>query len=191
MPYTPEHKHYLEAMGLVPWTLRGSSVPATAPSTGTEATVQTESVVAKNIVPAGDCSVLLVFNELSAQTEPTLAQTDKRMLLDMFAAIELSDASVAKRCVVLDPAVDTSSAIEPYLSESVKVVLVAVQDDAHASAQAIGDDEAASRLLADGLSVPVWQLPHPAWIQQEPVLKRRAWNVLKAVRRSLLTTVVV
>ena len=79
-----------------------------------------------------------------------------------------------------------SATIEPFLSEAVKVVLIAVHDEG----AVVDDEESASRLLAAALSVPVWQLPHPGWIQQKPVLKRRAWNILKAVRDNLPVSVV-
>jgi len=147
MPYTQKQKQYLEAMGLVPWSLRGSSEPS----------------VVEN---AGDCSVLLLFNHSSNQP---LSQKENRLLLDMLGAIDLPDASVARRHAPVDTSADVSATIEPFLSEAVKVVLIAVHDEG----AVVDDEESASRLLAAALSVPVWQLPHPGWIQQLGIFSKR------------------
>lgn len=186
MPYTQQHKHYLEAMGLVPWTLRGGASVAVT----TDPVKQVDSIVAdvaeqanavQSIVEhAGDCSVLLVFNDAKNSTQ-TLNEKDNKLLLDMFAAIQLPNASVARRNILVDASTDVSAVMEPLLTPTVKVILFAAHDNGGKS----DDGEASSRLIANDLSVPVWQLPHPASIQQQPSLKRRAWNVLKAVRDQL------
>jgi len=103
----------------------------------------------------------------------------------MLGAIQLEDSSVARRHLTVDTLVDISDVIKPLLTESVRVVLIAV----HEAGKATGDEAASSKLLASGLNTPVWQIPHPSWIQQEPVLKRRAWNVLKAARETLQASV--
>lgn len=166
MPYTEQHRQYLEAMGLVPWVQRGGCVATD---------------VAASVENAGDCSVLLVFNAISTQRHDELSEQENRLLLDMFNAIELQEASVARRSVSMDASTDVSECVRPFITPNVKVILVVVND----SCQVATDEEAASRLATSGLEVPVWQLPHPGWIRQEPALKRRAWNVLKAVRDKL------
>jgi len=181
MPYTQQHKQYLQAMGLVPWVLRGQKESAAA-----VADTAVNAVDVNTTQDAGDCSVLWVFNHIttqnrSQQVQPILSAADNRLLLDMLGAIGLQDKAVARRSLTVDISVDMSSIIQPLVTESVKAILVAVEK----GESSIGDDEASSRLLASELSVPVWQIPHPSWIQQEPGLKRRAWNVLKALRLQL------
>ena len=178
MPYTQLQKQYLEAMGMVPWALRDSdSVTAIT-------TVSAEQSVSL-IENAGNCSVLLVFPDSLSHADKPLSSAENRLLLDMFGAIQLKDSSVARRHLPVDTSADVSEVMKPLLSESVKVVLIAVRD----AGSAIGDEAASSKLLASGLNTPVWQIPHPSWIQQEPVLKRRAWNVLKAARETLQASV--
>jgi hypothetical protein len=51
----------------------------------------------------------------------------------------------------------------------------------------IGKSEvAADHQFAFGsVSLPAWRLPHPALLLSDPILKRQAWQILKAVRRVL------
>lgn len=195
MPYSQRQKQYLEAMGLVPWSLRADSVEAEQAVPVNEnfcADSLVESAPSETIIEsvdvqnAGNCSVLLVFNETISQSSQALTNAENRLLLDMLGAIELQNGSVARRHALVDTSIDISTTIEPFLSDSVKAVLVAVQEEEVGGS----DEESASRLLAADLNVPVWRLPHPRWIQQNPVLKRRAWNVLKAVRGNLPVSVV-
>lgn len=197
MPYSAEHKHYLEAMGLVPWVRRDHE-PI---SEGTES--RTEIVCDIGEMPlyesdfegatavvhgSDDANVLLVF-EPSASAPMNdggieLDPSDEQLLLDMLRAIELEPSSVA-RCFMAAPTAlavsEQGLALRQHIPENIKAVLhlVTCADDID------GDDEASSRTESQAISVPVWRLPHPVWIKQQPVLKRRAWNVLKAVKHSL------
>ncbi len=158
MPYTPQQKHYLDAMGIVPWVLRSHA----------------------SVQDASDCSVLLVFDASVGGAED-LDDTENRLLLDMLGAIQLPESDVARRSVGSNGSIDFMAEVKPLMTPAVKVVLVVV----NSNSDVVDDDEASSRLLMNDFDMPIWQLPHPGWIQQKPALKRRAWNVLKAVRKQL------
>ena len=225
MPYTTQHKQYLEAMGLVPWVHRKSMDAAVA----TESATQTQSPLLESLYKEGtalvhgepSANLLLMFQVASdqseltqkdtnqtnlTQTNLTLNSSDNRLLLDMLKAIGLDESDVA-RCLVrgpITPAVFDAicSAVNQPLSAALLMVTEAPDinsDDQQASrfnAEKLradterADTEGADAERADAGStkqsaVPVWRMPHPSWIQQQPSLKRRAWNVLKAVRATL------
>lgn len=217
MPFSVEHKHYLEAMGMVPWIHRdahGANVADVADVAAVsdhavepvlEGGIEKSSCVfGENQLLESCCRgvkarlhttgqepddvpVLLVFDATLAQLASSneasidLEPSDERLLLDMLKAIELAPSSVA-RCLVNQTAdTDQAATLQAHISAGTKAVLHLVTE----ADDITDDEEASSRIDAPNLSVPVWRLPHPVWIKRQPVLKRRAWNVLKAVKHSL------
>ena len=199
MPYTNSHKHYLEAMGLVPWVRRDADKKASEDlseqnklSVQEDLSVQDERTVQSTYRGASahvhgepSASLLLIFTADTGNNDLTLCAADNQLLLDMLKAIDLTELSVA-RCLVKAPATtDSIDAIVRSASQSISAALTLVTE----SSDIVSDEESASRLSVGSSVVPAWRMPHPSWIQQEPVLKRRAWNVLKAVRASLPVSV--
>ena len=195
MPYTKPHKQYLEAMGLVPWVLRDSNssasvlVPPSAEPIETLNDSESESALIESMYQGasrlvhGDpgAKLLLVFRAKPGDSNLELSRAENQLLLDMLKAIKLDEASVA-RCLVSSAA--TPASVEAICG-SVDFVFTAALELVTDSPGVEEDSEEASRLGAESSALPVWQLPHPSWIQQQPGLKRRAWNVLKAVKVAL------
>ena len=197
MPFTVKHKQYLEAMGLVPWVRRDNPVA----NANTESVKHLVAVTQTSVTDVDRGSVteslfrghkalvhgepsanlLLVFEAASGQTDLALNSSDNRLLLDMLKAIELNELCVA-RCLANAPIAHTCletgcrAAIQP-----ISAVLLMVTE----SPDIATDEQSDSRVVSKQSAVPVWRMPHPSWIQQQPELKRRAWNVLKAVRATL------
>ncbi len=184
-------------MGLVPWVRRdaqfeGLDSPAGASagaSAGADDTARTP-LECRTVVPSthnaqsgfvhdpGAATLLLVFDERFGHTDVSLNSADNQLLLDMLKAIQLDDSSVARCLLAAAENEHTARELRQQLAPSIQAVLHLVGE----STAIASDDELASRQVAENLSVPVWCLPHPHWIQQQPLLKRRAWNVLKAVK---------
>lgn len=198
MPYTQQRKQYLEAMGLVPWIDRNANVAALVSNPASDR--QTDSETGSSIDTGQNgiiesvyqgraalvhgeksASLLLIFQANPGQSDLTLSGADNRLLLDMLKAIGLDESSVA-RCLVDAPITAVSiEAIAQSASYPLGAAVLLVTE----SPDIASDDQAASRVSTELAKVPAWRLPHPVWIQREPSLKRRAWNVLKAVKVAL------
>lgn len=216
MLFTKPHKQYLEAMGLVPWVRRDTKLEA-VPGELVEREEIVESIeVAKEAEVArttesaieidqngviesiyrgskalvhGEptASLLWIFEAAPGQTDLTLDAADNRLVLDMLKAIGLDERSVA-RCLVSTATTPITQSSIDAICHSADLPLSACLKVVAESPDITSDDQADSRLSTEPSAVPVWRIPHPSWIQQEPALKRRAWNVLKAVRTALTPT---
>lgn len=199
-------------MGFVPWVRRGKNFEAVLGGSAdspvskenSESVNRSESQfdqsgIIKSLYRGhsgtvhGDSSacLLLVFEATPSQddatptdltpTDLTLSTADNLLLLDMLKAIGLDERNVA-RCLINAPITQFSiDSICHSLDQPISAVLQVVTE----SPDITTDDQAGSRIGSVQSAVPVWQIAHPGWIQQEPALKRRAWNVLKAVRAVL------
>ncbi len=206
MPYSERQRALLQAMGLVPWidkralTLSAVPVPAepvpavapsTAQKTGSKKLFLLETVFRGNKAflhpgsAAASVLVLLEQRDITAGSDLQLPQEQERLLTDMLKAIELGPEHVV-RALMADEGtapVDMNQELSQALTPTIQVVVRLVMS----SAKSHGDSEAESRWKLPGSPVAAWNLPHPAQILEQPVLKRRAWNVLKAVKGTLQT----
>jgi len=190
MPFTARHQQYLEAMGLVPWVSRAEQAEAVEPPTMSSgaillenrAVIHAELQGVEALIHGTDsASLLLVFEQTGDSNRLALADSENRLLLDMLRAIGLGEKDVS-RCLVA----------QSLPEEPIRTLLTAVQPNHKAVLALVGpesdtasDEAEASEVAIDDLMVPVWELPHPSWIQAQPALKRRAWNILKAVKAVL------
>ncbi len=73
----------------------------------------------------------------------------------------------------------SSETVETLSGNSVRTVLLLQKN--------IGNSEVASdhQFAFGSASLPAWRLPHPALLLSDPIQKRQAWQILKAVRRVL------
>jgi len=197
----------LERFGLVPWVRRNDriatppvdTIPAVAPvvapvayAVPDELPARGDGLAARPLAgfarrgeqrhetgPEG--STLLIVAEAAPGTVTLLPLEQRETdLLDlMMRSIDLApgDWSTA---VLADPVRDgTSDGVVPAphvgsLLAGRRVLLWLVRD--------IDDDPSCGdhRFLVDG--VPAFRVPHPAALLEHPLLKRRAWQVLKSVR---------
>jgi len=169
LPYSTRQQQYLTAMGVVPWVLRDS------PSR-------------RGAVHGPDSAQLLLVFDSTGQEDKAVANVEltnreATLLRDMLSAIKVQEKSVG-RCALAHPDTRSDHAKHPlaqHCGANFYAILLVVQQ----ALQISSDDAAASRVPTPELSAPVWLLPHPSWLLQEPRLKRRAWNVLKAVHEQL------
>jgi len=126
-----------------------------------------------------DAPILVIMDQpaLQAEEQP-LAQSDANLLDNMLQAISLS-----RRDIYLCSLVASAEANCTVLSElehaDCRAVLLFV------SALGAQEDAAAHRFAFGTAGFPAWRLPHPMLLQREPLRKRQAWNVLKALRTEL------
>lgn len=138
--------------------------------------------------PGSDAASVLIVMEQSAVTtggDLQLPPEQERLLTDMLKAIQLDNQHVVRALMADEGSVpvemnqDLGPALTPSIQSVIRLVL--------STAETQSDSEQESRWALPGTELPAWNLPHPVRILEQPVLKRRAWNVLKAVKSAVQT----
>jgi len=207
MPYTSSQLRCLRGMGLVPWVERAyaDELPLVQeinePDTFPEASVTPENFLRSTLVEipfrgqhttqlGNTDSQLLVFVEAKSmqQDQYPFEANDARLFDDMLRAIHWRRQDV---CLAVLPPSDSqlevttdNSGIESECAADLlkthrDVVLVFT----HRVPETLNADDMQLSLNRPGTLA--WQLPHPALLQDEPIRKRQAWNVLKLARNHL------
>lgn len=144
----------------------------------------------QNSLGSLDASVLVVVQpptDSAVIAELPLSNQEAQLFEQMLRAIGLTRKDITQ-CVLQTASEDTvagggeavaameSATVETLSGGSVRAVLLLQSD--------IGESEvAAEHQFAFGsASIPAWRLPHPARLLSEPMRKRQAWQILKAVR---------
>jgi uracil-DNA glycosylase len=147
----------------------------------------------QNFSGSRDASVLVVVlppTDGAAMTEMPLSNQEAQLFEQMLRAIGLTRKDILQ-CVLQTASKDAvagsgeaagameSVTVETLSGGSVRAVLLLQSD--------IGKSEIAGehRFAFGSASIPAWRLPHPAQLLSEPIRKRQAWQILKAVRRVL------
>jgi len=171
MPYSSQQLQYLNAMGLVAWVQR-SAAPELR-----------QRFVHRTHLLNDSTEVVLVFESAADSATFGLTEGDEKLLRDMLQAIELDAKNIARVAISVDGAAanpDHRTLADVLLAHH-RVALYVPENDFEVA----DDSAAASQLPAVNDSLPIWVLPHPRQLSTQPALKRRAWNVLKAVRAAL------
>jgi uracil-DNA glycosylase len=126
-----------------------------------------------------DAQVLAIF-ETPAQSAAglPLENSDSQLFDAMLQAIGLArrDVCLCVLTAVAGSATTTVSDLD-LTQRRAMLLFVAELDTA--------EDERLHRFTASVHGTPGWRLPHPALLLREPLRKRQAWNVLKAVRAAV------
>lgn len=215
MPYSERQRALLQAMGLVPWVgkhavtphvsnaiLETANTPADATvkahkTTNSQAAVGSRKVFLLETVfrgnkaflhPGSGAASVLIVMEQSAVTpgeDLQLPPEQERLLTDMLKAIQLDNRQVVRALMADEGSVpvEINQDLVPALTPTIQAVIRLVLSKADMQ----GDSEQESRWALPGTDLPAWNLPHPVRILEQPVLKRRAWNVLKAVKSAVQT----
>ncbi len=186
-------------MGIVPWVRRDASFAQSGDSLGIAALEAVPEAnlamdfgerplhrsdyqgVGADVHGLDGSEVLLVFDAPMNGSCIDLDPSNESLLLDMLGAIALEPASVARCLTGASVGADPASALQNHIPATIKAVLHLVTS----ASDIDSDNEVDSRTESTLIAVPVWRLPHPDWIKRQPALKRRAWNILKAVKRNL------
>lgn len=111
-----------------------------------------------------------------------LSQDGFRLFEAMMRSIDLTQRDLTLATLSPQPLPDGET-VADLLATPHRAVLLMVQESAAASSAAGWTKEAGFTLEAPRLNG--WRCPHPDLLLHEPLRKRDAWQVLKAVRRAL------
>jgi len=200
MPYPQRQQELLTAMGIVPWVQRGSDsstldvVGSVGNSIASAESVSQDEIgiadrplcaLAKGVAIGNVSAPLLVVVETAELIVTTPLAGDAAQLFEqMMRSIDVTRAAVCQ-C-----AISTNSASVANESETLSSLVSLERAVGLVLTHEIDDNEDPSAhafdLVIDGRNpLPMWRIPHPDLLLAQPLRKRQAWQILKAVRRAL------
>lgn len=204
MPYTARQLQSLNALGLVPWVVKNSASSQPESATTIVPVSDSTAVAAGNGISSTepldldelgawlseqalaqftyrsktldrigkeDAPVLLIMDELP------LPDSQGRLLNDMLRAIELDPRDACLVCLDVAESLVPTATVQSVTHAGTRAVLYF--SDLHVSAQ----PHYTSAFKFD--SRCAWCLPTLKKLQQQPQLKRQAWNSLKELQGAL------